>query len=62
MILFMQTFQIKMKKQNCATWLVRIKFVGILKHVANIVMKNPDSIWESVLRIARSWQNQWSTR
>ena len=48
-ILFVQTFQIKMKSQNCGTWLVNIKFIDIEKHVGSIVMKNEDSILERIL-------------
>ena len=39
-----------MENQNWGTWLVSIKFIDILKYVGGIVMKNANSILESIYK------------
>ena len=50
MILFLQNFRIQMENQNWGTWLVSIKFIDILKYVGGIVMKNANSVLESIYK------------
>ena len=58
-ILFVQTFQVQTRNQNCGTWLARIKFADILKHVGCIVMKNASFIFKCIVQGAQPYQSNF---